>query len=341
MYALTVVIEQAGDHAVTPGSLVSMPVELLTPEQMRRYLAAPAGWSICPLGYSVYGTQGPDGSRIIVPGIIIHGEKKPKRKLEGYSAIFDRKKIENFAKSIVDERRRIEEAAASELQALTHDIRALSAEIYTAADLVKSDIAERHYPAAAFRIETVIAAQQMLSIRLDIVDFSTGQFLEQAPERIPVYKKVHKVINCLKPKSVSQRTELVLQGPSLGFTYGPPIFELVPFVLVQNALKYAPADSEAIVKVSDSGSSISVHVQSLGPKIRASETDRIFDRGFRGVEAQKTGRSGSGLGLFAARALTRDAFGGDIDVIQDNFAAVINDREYYRTTFSVEIPRVA
>ena len=341
MYALTVVIIQPGETTVQRGTLFPTPVELYTGEQMRRYSAAPLGWSRCPLDFHIYATNAPDGSRIVVPGIIVPGEKRPKRKLYDYGVEFPKAKIEAFAKSIVDEKARVEEAAASELQALTHDIRALSAEIYTAAELVKSDISERQMAAAAHRAETVIAAQQMLSMRLDIVDFSTGQFLEQNPERIPVYKKVHKAVLCLKPKSNSAEITLTFQGPSVAFTYGPAIFELIPFVLIQNAIKYAPNGSEIVIKVSDFDMRIDFHVQSQGPKIRSAEIDRIFERGYRGVEAQKTGKSGSGLGLFAARALTIDSFGGSLDVIQDSFPAVINGQEYYRTTFSVKVPRVA
>src|SRR4028118_281975 len=209
MHALTVVIASSGDHAIVRGSLHSTPAELLTGEQIRRYISAQPGWSYCPLGYSVYATNAPDGTRIIIPGIIVPGAKVRRRKIPDYKVEFSKEKIEAFAKAIVEERARVEEAAASELQALTHDIRALSAELYTAADLVKSDIAARQFHAAKYRTETVLAAQQMLSMRLDIVDFSTGQFLDQAPERIPVYKKVDKVIKCLKPKSVDSEISLI------------------------------------------------------------------------------------------------------------------------------------
>lgn len=340
MYALTVIVSNAESHIIHPGTLHRTPIELLTPEQKRRYLAAPKGWSICPLGFHIFTASAADGSRVIVPGIILPDERRPKRKLPDYKVEYDKTQVENFVSSILDESSRVEEAAKAELQGLTHDMRALSAEIYNAAELAKSDIEARRLPAASYRTDTVIAAQQILSIRLDIVDFSTGQFMDQAPERIPVYKKVHKVINCLKPKSISSSINLQFQGPSDAMTFGPPIFELVPFVLIQNALKYSPSYSEVVIKVSDFETHIDLHVQSLGPKIRNSEIDQIFDRGFRGVEAKKSGESGSGLGLFAAKTLVHETFGGSIKVIQDTHAAVISDQEFFRTTFSVQVPRV-
>jgi signal transduction histidine kinase len=272
---------------------------------------------------------------------MVPGERRPKRRLPGYDVEFTKKKIEEFTTSILSERARIEETASKDLQGLTHDMRALSSEIYNAAELVKSDIEAKQYAAALFRTETVIAAQQILSIRLDIIDFSTGQFLEQSPDKIPVYKKVHKVVNCLKPKCIGTNKRITFQGPSDGRTYGPPIFELIPYVIIQNAIKYSPGGSEVVVKVSDFLGRVDLHVQSLGPKIRASEIERIFERGVRGIEAQSSGETGSGIGLYAAKTLVQQGFGGSISASQDTHPAFINDQEFFRTTFSVRVPRVA
>lgn len=61
--------------------------------------------------------------------------------------------------------------------------------------------------------------------------------------------------------------------------------------LVENALAYAPADTEVVVSVDPSGA---VSVVDGGPGVAVGDRDRIFDRFWRGRDSQG---QGSGLGL--------------------------------------------
>lgn len=61
--------------------------------------------------------------------------------------------------------------------------------------------------------------------------------------------------------------------------------------LVENALAYAPADTEVVVAVDPAGA---VSVVDRGPGVAAGDRDRIFDRFWRGQDSQV---QGSGLGL--------------------------------------------
>jgi signal transduction histidine kinase len=71
-------------------------------------------------------------------------------------------------------------------------------------------------------------------------------------------------------------------------------------ILVDNALKYSPADTPIEVAVADKERPV-LSVRDHGPGISAEDRERAFDRFFRGATA--TGTSGSGLGLAIARSI--------------------------------------
>ncbi len=64
--------------------------------------------------------------------------------------------------------------------------------------------------------------------------------------------------------------------------------------LVDNAVRYTPADGRVQATVACDADSIVVHIDDNGPGIAAEERERVFDRFYRGSEAPGTG---TGLGL--------------------------------------------
>jgi two-component system, OmpR family, sensor kinase len=73
--------------------------------------------------------------------------------------------------------------------------------------------------------------------------------------------------------------------------------------LVDNAVRYAPAASRVDVTLSRQGAQIGLEVQDEGPGIAHPETERVFDRFYRGTAAMGAGATGSGLGLAIARRI--------------------------------------
>jgi signal transduction histidine kinase len=82
------------------------------------------------------------------------------------------------------------------------------------------------------------------------------------------------------------------------------IFDIVPFLLLDNALKYSPPDQTIDVKFREENNSfLSVNINSFGPNVKDEEIDLITDRKYRGSNASKFESAGGGYGLYLANLI--------------------------------------
>ncbi|HLH23340.1 MAG TPA: ATP-binding protein [Chloroflexota bacterium] len=79
--------------------------------------------------------------------------------------------------------------------------------------------------------------------------------------------------------------------------------------LVDNALKYSPADGPVELTAGALGSQLRIEVADRGPGIPDGEAERIFDKFYRAAPGSRA--PGSGLGLAIARGLAQ-AHGGEV-----------------------------
>lgn len=341
MAAIPLIFITEDGNETQRGSLYDCPAEFFTTAQMKFYKACPTKWCICPLGYGVYSQFDTMGRKIVVPGIYLLGEKAPRRKFPDYQLKFRKEQIEQFLSPHLQIADDIQKARDREFATLTHDLRAISTEIYNAAYGAQTHLANERLGGVETLLDTVIAAQQMMSLRLDIIDYASGVLTNQPSEWIPVYKKTDKVYRCFKIRAEKDEVKIYLNGYSHDTTYGPPIFELIPFVIVENALKYAPKNSTINIDIGEGEEHIWIHFQSVGPKILPNEIVRIFDKDFRGVAAENSQKTGSGIGLYAARTLLEQFFGGTIVATQEDEALPNYSKGYYSTMFSISVPKVS
>lgn len=79
--------------------------------------------------------------------------------------------------------------------------------------------------------------------------------------------------------------------------------------LVANAVKYSPAGTPILIELAAEGAQVECAVINQGTLENPAEQDRLFERYFRGSNAE--GRPGIGVGLYMARMLAR-LQGGDV-----------------------------
>ncbi len=71
-------------------------------------------------------------------------------------------------------------------------------------------------------------------------------------------------------------------------------------ILIDNALRYTPADGHITVTLSTSSTAAEVRVEDDGIGIDPADSPRLFDRFYRGADARRIDPAGSGLGLAIA-----------------------------------------
>jgi signal transduction histidine kinase len=269
------------------------------------------------------------------------GGIRPKKKFYNSPHYFTKDQITLFSRTIVAEFERVQKAKEEEINVLVHDLRALSSAIYNSAEDARTTFEAGNKWVAQQRIETVIATHTMLSIRIDMLDYSINQATNTVFDTIPVFKKVDKVVRCFRPKASARGINLELRGPSFASTYGPALFELVPYAIIDNAVKYAPTGGSIVISVIDGVTEVRVRVSSLGPYIEPQEQSKIFDRGYRGKHAVRTPQPGTGIGLSSAKKLLEEQFQGRILVSQNPEAVAAGPHAFFQTEFEIVVPTAA
>jgi signal transduction histidine kinase len=83
--------------------------------------------------------------------------------------------------------------------------------------------------------------------------------------------------------------------------------------LVDNALKYSPADAPVSIQVAPRGQMVGITVEDRGPGLSRHEQRRVFRKFVRGAAAQEANVKGTGIGLAIVHAVVK-AHGGRVDL---------------------------
>lgn len=152
----------------------------------------------------------------------------------------------------------------------------------------------------------ILQTAQMLSARLDLIDYEINPEAFASEQRMStsVYGKFDKARKMLNPKARHKLVKIRLNGTSMRRLDMYPVFDIVPFLLVENAVKYSPRESEVTITITEHPREIEARVESLGPLVPPEELPRLVEKGYRGKEAEKLGEKGSGFGLHFAKFAT-------------------------------------
>jgi signal transduction histidine kinase len=149
----------------------------------------------------------------------------------------------------------------------------------------------------------------------DALEFKTFNLVETVTESIKRYHDYEKRFN------VSLKKKAMVNGNETA------IAELCA-ILIDNALKYSPADSPISISVSDKRLTTSFSVTNHGSTISEDQQARLFERFYRAdVSRTESAQNGYGLGLAIAKRIV-DVHHGDIKVSSDDGV----------TTFTATLP---
>ncbi|MBI4650991.1 sensor histidine kinase [Candidatus Desantisbacteria bacterium] len=281
------------------------------------------GYKICPYGFSTFTTTFCN-NKIIFTSMRIKGhfnKRKLKDKIDNdmFTQELSVEQFENFLDvnenalalklQKIDAEKKLKENIDF-VEAIMHEIRKLNREIKSQSEEINIHISKENYN----KLENteleflkdltanIFSTSSLVSIRLDAYDFIFNPMSVTMQTKTPmgIYKKFDKVKHCLDNRCRIDRKKIKIIGNSTTELYGFPILDLLPFVILDNAIKYSPRDNDITVEFIKKYNSEKIEIKNIGPKIEISEIDNIFLRNVRGKYVKEK-FGWTGIGLFFAK----------------------------------------
>jgi len=186
-----------------------------------------------------------------------------------------------------------------------HELRKLNNQLKSQVEtlILKTDDNKEQFEPIKDDVRNVLSTSQLISIRLNTFDFVLNPELEMGQGKVPtpIYKKVEKAIHCLRSEAYKKNLHIIINGNSHNYVDGAPVLELLPYLVLDNAIKYCPKDETINVSFDETDEEIRIRIRNLGPRPKDDELSRLTERKFRSEFV--AGTPGSGLGLYLVASI--------------------------------------
>lgn len=195
------------------------------------------------------------------------------------------------------------------LHIVAHEVRTPLAGIDRAAEMLQ--LTCQALPAAGLRRLADIrnSARRVSGLVERVMDEERSGHVPSRPEMLDLMPVLSAVLDGLAHMGANRRVQLPPGGPVFALMADPALLNAVLRNLLENALKYSPADSPVTVSVAREGTGLLLTIADQGIGIPELERASIGQRFYRASNANQ--QAGTGLGLFiVGRFLAR--MGGEM-----------------------------
>lgn len=219
----------------------------------------------------------------------------------------------NASLSISTEKKALDEKRAS-IDSISHEVKQLNAQIKDNSDLLLQtyrldeeniQLSREDITTLQEKIRTIYVSSSMIASRYSLYDYEKNpQALAQgSPYPCNIYSKFDKIRKIFKGY-MRKATSIVFEGGSYLHIKAYPSFEMVPLLLLENAVKYSYGFGEEVVVkfTEEDDNKLVVVISSYSPYCSKEESVQIFNKGYRGKNARKVS-DGSGIGLYFVKML--------------------------------------
>ncbi len=309
----------SSDRKVKDGSLIEVPkhCKKMNPkcEEFYRKIATIDGIHTCPCGYSSGVFKGKIFTCIKISkyynrNSIKRYEEPLNNPVLTESQVYKIIQQESANETIVAESKTFLEKT----KLILHDARQMNAEIKYKSDSLNDHInrivkeSKRKISCdealdAALKIwhnsNMILNMYSMIDVFLNPASVSYG-----AKSKCNVFNKFFKVKKIMDNKAKEKDIEIVmhnyLDNTNIEVYQS---FDQVPFIILDNAIKYSEPNSRIEITFEKKGQIIYVQTVSVGPLVRDDELKKIFENEYRGQYAIKATTQGSGIGLYLAKTI--------------------------------------
>lgn len=199
----------------------------------------------------------------------------------------------------------------SDVESLSHEVKSLNSQIKEHCDLIlhtyqldndASVIQGEELSNLLEEIQTIFLSSSMISSRYLLIDYekNPNAIMQGAYFDCNVYKKFDKIRRIFK-NYLKKNVPIFINGTTFKHIKAYPSFEMVPLLLIDNAVKYTYLNNSVNINFTVN-SKMLIDICSYGPYCSKDECTHIFEKGFRGKNAKKIS-NGSGIGLYFVKLL--------------------------------------
>lgn len=195
---------------------------------------------------------------------------------------------------------------------LFHEVRSITSRMINhAGELSRSLDKKPDFPRAVFETQAVAELTFQLQNWLQLSEIQSGSAVYDPA--LKVSKSLHGVFfragKMMQASMRERRLRWSIQtDANAKDTYaleGYPILDTLPYLLLDNAIKYSAAETSIKCYIGRVSGHIFVRVRSRGPLLEEDEIERVTESGFRGENGRMMCSEGGGRGLALAEMICR------------------------------------
>ena len=214
-----------------------------------------------------------------------------------------------------ERRQELEQSRRDLFAAISHDLRTPLASIRVMVEALADGVVDDDLTRTRY-LKTMGAQTQQLSVLIDdlfeLATIDAGE-LSLRLELLKVEDVLAETVDTFQAQAERAHIRLCFEpdNDTPPISADPRRLSRVLYNLLQNAMRYTPADGTITLRTHATVGAVTVEVSDTGDGIAAADAPRVFDRFYRGEKSRSREFGGSGLGLSIARGIV-EAHGGRI-----------------------------
>lgn len=189
-----------------------------------------------------------------------------------------------------------------------HDVRKFNANIKARSEIISNKKGCRKKDMESIKKygENIWAMSQLISTRLSEYDYLYAEAPLQCGSKYDFnfFTTFDKIRRCMIDEAKRENKEIrVRANGNCSAIQAYDSIKYMPFLLIDNALKYSFNDTIIEVEIKDEDNKQTIEIKSTGVFVEDSEIENLFMRGYRGKNSSEFTESGSGIGLYLVKEI--------------------------------------
>lgn len=271
----------------------------------------------CPFGMSAYLSSTGEIFTCFRNKSIYSKKKQPLETEVVYNPILHQAQLLDLIslsqKSDLDQQNYIEKKKS--IDSIEHEVKQLNSQIKSKSDLLLQtyqldedgiELSQEDIEKLQESIRTIYVASSLIESRFALSNYEKDKFslANDVAYQGGIYNKFYKMKKIFK-NYLRRNVPIILEGTSYSQIMMYSSFDMIPMLIVENAVKYTilPESNPVIIKFhEEENQNMVVTISSYGPYCSDEDAQQIFNKGFRGKNAQRF-ETGAGIGLFFVKLL--------------------------------------